>query len=236
MTYPRSGSILYAEIGMDASLPPEPSGGFAGALGELRHALADPLSTAGLKLELVERRLATLASAEELLERIRTAKGDLAVAGSLVNLLPRLGRIFGEAPVEVALGDLCRDAGLAFEDGEEPGLRANLRRRASLDALRAVASLFGPPDPVAAPPRARLRSGPDRVFLRVEAPPGRRLDAPERLTGLPRGDERSENLFLARAALASDAGLLVFEDREGRQSVLFSWPRSAPPGDGGAPA
>jgi hypothetical protein len=205
-------------------------------LGALRHALADPLSTAGLKLELVERRLATLPSSEELLERIRTAKGDLAVAGRLVDLLPRLGRISGEIPVEVAVSDLCREAGLAVEESETPGPRANLRRRASVDALRAVVSLFRPQDPVAAPPRAHLQTAPDRVFLRVQAPPGCRLDAPERLFGLPRGDERAQDLFLARAAVESDGGLLVFEDREGLPCALFSWPRPLPRGDAGAPA
>jgi hypothetical protein len=221
---------------MDAMLPPEPSGGLSVALGALRHALADPLSAAGLKLELVERRLSGLPSSGELVERIRTAKGDLAVAGRLVDLLPRLGRVSGEAPAEVALGDLCREAGLAFEDGGTPGPRVYLRRRAIVDALRAVASLFRSPGPVAAPPRSRLESTPDRVFLRVEAPPGTRLDAPERLFGLPRGDERSEDLFLARAAVEADDGLLVLEEREGLLRALFSWPRPAPPGDAGTPA
>lgn len=221
---------------MDVSLPPEPSGGITGALGALRHALAGPLSTAGLKLELVERRLSALSSSAELVERIRTAKGDLAVAGRLVDLLPRLGRISGEPAVEVALGDLCRETGLALEEGGTPEPRASLRRRASVDALRAVASLFRSPGPVTAPPRARLETAPDRVFLRVEAPPDVRLDAPERLFGLARGDVGSEDLFLARAAVESDGGLLVLEEREGLQSALFSWPRTAPPGDAGAPA
>ncbi len=221
---------------MDAPLPPEPSGGFADALGTLRHALAGPLSAVGLKLELVERRLSGLPSSEQLVERIRTAKGDLAVAGRLVDLLPRLGRISGEARAEVALGDLCREAGLALEEGGTPEPRASLRRRASVDALRAVASLFRPPDPVAAPPRARLDTAPDRVFLRLEAPPGFRLEGPERLFGLPRDDGRSEDLFLARAAVECDGGLLVLEEREGLQNALFSWPRPAPPGDPGAPA
>ena len=43
---------------MNEVLPPELPGGVAGALGTLRHALADPLSAAGVKLELLERRLA----------------------------------------------------------------------------------------------------------------------------------------------------------------------------------
>ena len=49
--------LLSLLVDMDAASPPDPAGGAAPILLALRHALADPLSAAALKLDLVERRL-----------------------------------------------------------------------------------------------------------------------------------------------------------------------------------
>ena len=218
---------------MNAQLPAEPRVGIADALGTLRHALADPLSAAGLKLELLERRLATLPDTGPLAERARGAKGDLAVAGRLVDLLPRLGSIAGETPAEAAVGDVCRLAGLPLEEGEARGVRILLRRQASVDALRAVAELFRSLVPPGAPPRVRAEVEPGRVTLRFDSPVSSGHADPERLLRLPRGDERAEGLFLARTGVESDGGRLELAEREGRLVALLSWPRPAARGDAG---
>jgi hypothetical protein len=226
--------MLCLENGMNEEISVELSGGVAGALGTLRHAMADPLSTAGLKLELIERRLATMAAAGPLAEKVRGAKGDLAVAGRLVDLLPRLGSIAGEMPADVSIEDVCRVAGFPLGD-ESRGTRLLLRRQASVDALRAVAELLRSVEPSGAPPRVRTEVTPGRVSLRIESPGGCGPTDPERLFHLPHGDERAEGLFLARAGVESDGGCLELAEREGRLVALLSWPRPAPQNDAGTP-
>ncbi len=239
LTFPAIGSILRPE-NMNETLPPDLPSGVAGALGTLRHALADPLSAAGLKLELLERRLAAVSpDGVSLAERVRGAKADLAVAGRLIDLLPRLASIAGEIPADTSIGDLCRLAGVSLEEDAASRPLFLLRRLASTDALRIVVGFLRSRDPAGTPPRVRAEAAPGRVSLRIEAVGG--SDAcgeadPERLFELTRGGERAEELFLARAGIESDGGHLEVARREGRLVALLSWPRPAMVGDGEATA
>lgn len=222
---------------MNEVLPPDLPGGVAGALGTLRHALADPLSAAGLKLELLERRLVAVPqNGSSLADRVRGAKADLAAAGRLINLLPRLASIAGETPAETSIGDLCRVAGVQLEEDAASRPRLLLRRLASIDALRIVVWFLRSLDPGGTPPRVRAEAAPGRVSLRIEALGGYGEANPERLFHLPRGEERAEELFLARAGIESDGGRLQLAEREGRIVALLSWPRPAPVGDAGPEA
>jgi hypothetical protein len=238
LTRARVGSMLRFE-NVDEVLPPDLPGGVAGALGTLRHALADPLSTAGMKLELLERRLAAVpASGSALADGVRGAKADLAAAGRLIDLLPRLARIAGEAPAETSIGDVCRMAGVPLEEDAASRQRLLLRRLASIDAVRIVVWFLRLPDPGGTPPQLQLRAeaAPARVSLRIEALGGCGEANPERLFRLPPGEERAEELFLARAGIESDGGRLQLAEREGRLVALLSWPRPAPAGETGASA
>jgi hypothetical protein len=221
---------------MNEVLPPDLPGGVAAALGTLRHALADPLSAAGLKLELLERRLATVSPDESsLADRVRGAKADLAAAGRLIDLLPRLARIAGEAPAETSIGDLCRAAGIPLEADAASRPVLLLRRQASVDALRTVtgfARSLGPEGTL----RVHAEAAPGRVSLRFEAVGACGEASPERLFHLPHGDARGEELFLARVGIESDGGRLQLAEREGRIVALLSWPRPAPAADSGTSA
>ena len=222
---------------MNEAIPSDLPGGVAAALGTLRHALADPLSTAGLKLELLERHLAARSpDGSSLADRVRGVKADLATAGRLIELLPRLASIAGEAPRETSIGDLCHVAGVPLEEdaASAPGLL--LRRQASGDAVRIVVSFVRSLDPAGRPPRVRAEAVPGRVSLRIEALGGRGEANLERLFQLPHGDLRAEELFLARAGIESDGGRLQLAEREGRMVALLSWPRPEPAADEGASA
>jgi hypothetical protein len=227
--------MLYLEKQMSEELPSRFPVGVAGALATLRHALADPLSAAGLKLEFLERRLSAAAPADpSLADRARGAKADLGVAGRLIDLLPRLASIAGEAPSEAALDDLCRTSGIRVEERGDECPRLLLRRLSTLDALRALAGFLRPPGPGGASPRAFTESSSDRVSLRIEAAGAPAEASPERLFHLPRGNEAAEDLFLARAGVESDGGRLELADRDGLLVALLSWPRPAPPATPGA--
>ncbi|MBK8595098.1 MAG: hypothetical protein IPP07_03880 [Holophagales bacterium] len=220
---------------MNEALPPDPPGGIAGALGTLRHALADPLSAAGVKLELLERRLAAAPSdAGALAERVRGVRADLAAAGRLIDLLPRLAAVAGEAAVETSLGDLCRVAGIPVEGAPAFEPRLVLRRLATIDALRILVWFLRSRDPAGAPPLLYDDSAPGRLALRIEAPGGGGEENPERLFHLPRGQERAGDLFVARAGIESDGGRLQLVEREERLVALVSWPAPAPAGEEGA--
>lgn len=222
---------------VNETLPRDLSGGVAGALGTLRHALADPLSAAGLKLELLERRLTAVPpNGSSLLDRVRGAKADLAAAGRLIDLLPRLASIASEAPTETSIGDLCRVAGVPLEEDAASSPRLLLRRQASIDALRIVVWFLRSLDGEGAPPRVRAEAAPGRVSLWIEALGGCGEANPERLFHLPRGEQRAEELYLARACIESDGGCIQLAELEGRLVALLSWPRPAPPADAGASA
>ena len=218
------------------SLPPDLPGGVAGALGTLRHALSDPLSAAGMKLELLERRLAALpADGPALAERVRGAKADLAIAGRLVDLLPRLASIAGESPAETSIGELCRAAGVPLESTEASRGRILLKRRASADALRILVGFVRSVAPDGRPAQVRAEAGPGWVSLRIEAPGALAGTDDGRLFQLPRGQEQGEELFLARACVESDGGRLHLAEQEGRLAAVLSWPLPAA-GEAGAPA
>lgn len=219
---------------MDETLPAELSGGMSGALDTLRHALADPLSAVGLKLEYVARRLAKLSPDEDLQDRVRTAKADLAVAGRLIDLLPSLARIFSEAPGEVSVGEVCLAAGIELEESAAETPRLLLRRRATVDALRAVSALLCPARLALPAPRARVEVRPQRVTLVLPGPEGHVPARPERLSSLPREEERPGELFLARASVESDGGVLRFVAEESRLLAQLSWPVPAASGPEGA--
>ncbi len=212
------------------------TGGMPAALGTLRHALADPLSAAGLKLELLERHVAAVpSSGSPLADRVRGVKADLATAGRLIDLLPRLAGIAGEAPRETSIGDLCRAAGIPLEEDGASRSFLLLRRQASIDALRAVKGFVRSLDPEGTL-RVRAEDASGRVSLRIEALGACGEANPERLFHLPHGDARGEELFLARVGIESDGGRLQLAEREGRIVALLSWPRPAPAADPGASA
>jgi len=210
---------------MDAASPPDPAGGSARNLLALRHALADPLSAATLKLDLMERRLMAPSGADPswLVERVRAAKADMGAANRLLDLLLRLAEIAGERPIETSLRDVCRTAGVPLPDGTAAVPRLPLRHRASAEAIQSVASFAargdGDPSPIG---RAGLESG--RVTLAVEGSHVTADGRPERLLDLPHGVQEAEALFVARAAVEADGGRLELAERGGRLMALFSWP------------
>jgi hypothetical protein len=209
---------------MDAASRSDPAGGSAPILLALRHALADPLSGASLKLDLVERRLTTPSGADSswLVERVRAVQADVGSANRLLDLLLRLAEIADELPGETSLRDVCRSAGIPLDEASVAIPRLALRQRASAEAIRSVAS-FARGDS-APPPIGRAGLGGGRVTLAVE---GSRVTAdgrPERLLDLPHGIEGVEPLFVARAAVEADGGRLELTESSGRLVALFSWP------------
>ncbi len=208
---------------MDAVFPPDPSG-VAGALATLRHALADPLSAAGLKLELLERHLAAVPFGGTLLtDRVRGAKADIETASRLLDLLLRLSFIAGETAGEISIPGLCRAAGVALEEGTSAGPLLRLRPE-TIRALASVAEFLRSKDPGDSPPRSRVEENAGRVSLRMDVPGTFGALDPARLFQLPHGEEQRADLFLARAAVEADGGRLQFLEREGHVTALFSWP------------
>jgi hypothetical protein len=210
---------------MDAASPPDPAGGSARNLLALRHALADPLSAAALKLDLVERRLTAPSGADPawVAARVRAAQADVGVANRLLDLLLRLAEIAGERPGETSLRDVCRAAGVSLLDGTAAVPSLTLRQKASAEAIQSVASFTARGDGVTSPiGRAGLESG--RVTLVVEGSWVTADGRPERLLDLPHGIEEAEALFVARAAVEADGGRLTLTERGGRLVALFSWP------------
>ncbi len=187
--------------------------------------MADPLSGAALKLDLVERRLMAPSGVDLawVVERVRAVQADVGTVNRLLDLLLRLAEIAGERPGETSLGNVCRAAGVPLHEGAVAVPHLSLRHRASAEAIQNVAS-FAARGESAPPPvgRAGLENG--RVTLAVE---GSRVTAdgrPERLLDLPHGIEDAEPLFVARAAVEADGGRLELTERGGRLVALFSWP------------
>ena len=108
----------------------------------LRHALADPLSAAALKLDLVERRLMAPSGADSswVVERVRAVQADVGATNRLLDLLLRLAEIAGERPEETSLRDVCRTAGVPLHEAAVAVPRLPLRHRASAEAIRSVAA------------------------------------------------------------------------------------------------
>ena len=102
-------------------------------LAALRHALADPLSAAAVKVEVLATRLDREAPA--LSPRARDLGADLASAGRLLDLLAAVAAVAEEAPEESTLSSLV--AGVGGETGAgDAGLRLRVRPSAAGLALR----------------------------------------------------------------------------------------------------
>ena len=217
--------------------PPDSPGGVAGALGTLRHALSDPLSAAGVRLELLERRLVSVPSdGASLAERVRAAKADLAIAGRLLDLLLRVGAIAGEEAAEVSLAEICGAARVHLEEHGTVPPRLALRRLASGEAVHGIAWFLGLAGPAGTLPVATAEVAGGHVTLRIAARGERRVANLERLFDLPRGQEGAEELFLARACVEADGGRIRFDEIDGRLVAALSWPLPAAAGNAGAAA
>ena len=216
---------------MDSASPYDPAGEAAQILHALRHALADPLSAASLKLDLVERRVLAPAGAdpEWVVERVRAAQTHVGEAIRLLGLLPRLAAIAGEQPADTSLSEVCLRAGVPLGVADAVVPRLTLRRTALADAIRGVASFVAGGATAAVPTgREVLENG--RVTLRVAGPRVTADGLPGRLLDLPHGNPDAEALFVARAAAVADGGRFDLAEQDGHTVALFSWPLR-PPGE-----
>ncbi|MEO6325498.1 MAG: hypothetical protein ABIT01_13665 [Thermoanaerobaculia bacterium] len=214
-------------FGITMHAEPVPSAGTARSLLALRHALADPLSSASLKLDLVERRLAaTDPDVPALLERVRAVKHDLSAAGHILDLLLRLAEILAEPPQAIALSELCAQAGVRPAAESLPST-VLLRRKATAEAVRHVAGFLAARTRAAAAPLARTSVRDGCVTLTLEAAAGMEPTGeefiPARLLSLPPGLEGAEGLYTARAVLEADGGRFDLDLRDERLIAEFSW-------------
>jgi hypothetical protein len=218
---------------MDAASPPDPDGEPARILHVLRHALADPLSAAALKLDLVERRLLSPSGADPswAVEKVRAVQADLGATTRLLDLLMRLASIAGERPEETSLRDVCLRSGVPLDAAAEASSRLPLRARSLADAIRSVAAFAAGPGGGSAPTGREGREN-GRATLTLEGAHATAGGQPARLLDLPHGSEDAEALFVARAAVAADGGRLELAERGGRLAALFSWPLRAGSGAG----
>ena len=209
---------------MDAASPPDPAGEPARILHALRHALADPLSAAALKLDLVERRLLSPSGADPswMVEKARAVQADIGATTRLLDLLLRIAEIAGERPEETSLRDVCLRSGVLLDATAADSPHLLLRVRALTDAIRGVAAFAGGDG--AAPPAGREGLENGRATLILEGARATADGHPARLLDLPHGSEGAQALFVARAAVAADGGRLELAERGGRLSALFSWP------------
>ena len=187
-------------------------------LAVLRHALADPLSAATAKAEVLHARL--LRDVPALATRARDLGADLATAGRLLDLLSALSDIAEERPEPVTLARLVAPFGEATEGGE--GARVVRVRLASAEeAIRRVVA-FGAARGGA--PLVAVRRGAGRAEVRVDGlgplPP-----VPiDRLVLLPREVPEADDLFFAHAAMAADGGEILFSVEGDALGAALSWP------------
>lgn len=215
---------MHVEPGIESTS----AAGAARSLLALRHALADPLSSASLKLDLVERRLAAeKLDVPALAERVRGVKVDLSAAGRILDLLLRLAEILAEPPRDASLSELCALAGVPFQEDVATARRLRLRRNATVEALRNVTLFMTSRTGGAMPPLARAASNDRSVSLSLLAqgtPESLGKDVlPSRLLNLPPGIEGAEGLFTARAVLEADGGRLDMNVRDEGLVAEFSW-------------
>ena len=194
---------------MDAAPPP---------LSILRHALADPLSAAATKVEVLVGRLAREAPA--LSARASDVARDLEDAGRLLDLLPALVAIAAEAPGRLPLSDLAKPEGASVAP-ESRTTFLRVRSESAADAVRRVAA-FGRSR--GAEPRVRASRTSTHGEI-VVAPLGPAPAEPvERLLRLPREVPEAEALFLAYAALVADGGSLGLAVEDGVLRATLAWP------------
>ena len=180
---------------MESVPPPDPGGEAAQILHALRHALADPLSAAGLKLDLVERRVLAASGADPswVVGRVRAVQADIGTASRLLGLLPDLAAIAGERPVETSLHDVCLRAGVALLETTAAAPRLTLREAALADAMRRVATFLADGRDVS--PAGSATFGNGRATLRLEGTRAVADGNPARLLDLPHGNRDAEAVF-----------------------------------------
>lgn len=210
---------------MNSAPLPDPGGEAARLLHALRHALADPISAAALKLDLVERRLLSPSGADPawVIERVRALQTDVGAATRLLGLLPRLAAIADERAESASLRDVCLIAGVPLPKAAGAVPRLMLRRASLADAIRSVAT-FATGHDGAAPPMGHEEVENGRVTLSLEGTRGTAEGRPARLLDLPHGSEDAEALFVARAVALADGGRLELTERSGSVVATFSWP------------
>jgi hypothetical protein len=187
-------------------------------LAVLRHALADPLSAATAKAEVLSARL--LRESPALAARAQDLGADLATAGRLLDLLAAIADIAEETPEPTPFGRLVAPFG-AVTEAAAGKARVRVRPAAAADAIRRVVA-FGAARGGA--PRVVARGGPGEVEVLVHGlgpPPG---GAPERLLLLPRELPEADDLFVAHAAVSSDGGSLRLSARDDDLEAALSWP------------
>lgn len=186
-------------------------------LSVLRHALADPLSAAATKLEVLASRLRR--EAPSLSDRASDAGDDIARAGRLLDLLPALDAIASASPGRLRLADLAGTEATAGVPRAETVLVT--ARPAAGEAVGHVAA-FGRSR--GASPRVVVRVVPHRAEVTV-APLGPSPGEPlGRLLLLPPELPEAEALFLAWACAVADGGALVLSTEGGVLAATLSWP------------
>jgi hypothetical protein len=195
---------------------PQPS-----ALAVLRHALADPLSAATAKAEVLAARLRRELPALE--ARAQDLGADLATAGRLLDLLAALADISEESPEPTPFGRLVAPFGAVAEAAAGTAL-VRVRPAAAADAIRRVVA-FGTSQGGAPSLVARRGSGGLEVLVEAlgTAPDG----PPARLLVLPREFPEADDLFVAHAAVVADGGSLRLSARDSLLEAVLSWPGPA---------
>ena len=187
-------------------------------LAVLRHALADPLSAATVKVEVLATRLDR--EAPSLSPRAREVGDDLASAGRLLDLLAAVAAVAEEAPEETSVASLVE----GLDGGVAAGESAHLLRVRPSAAGLALRRLLAFGAARGAAPRVEVHASPAGVELLV-APLGPAPAAPEKLLLLPRDVADADELFLARVAVEADGGSLRLVERGGALEARLFWPR-----------
>jgi hypothetical protein len=187
-------------------------------LAVLRHALADPLSAATAKAEVLAARL--LREAPALAGRAEDLAADLAAAGRLLDLLAAVSDIGEEAPEQVPLRRLVAPVG-GLVGPHDDALLVRVRPLSAAEAIRRVVA-FGAAR--GGRPRVSVRRASGRVEIRFEGLGPPPAVPTERLCLLPRQLPESDELFLARAAALADGGSFHLEVDGSALAATLSWP------------
>lgn len=188
------------------------------ALAVLRHALADPLSAATAKAEVLSARL--LRESPPLAARAQDLGADLATAGRLLDLLAALADVAEESPETTPLGRLVAPFGAVTGVAAGKSL-VRVRPAAAADAIRRVVAFGTARGGV---PSVVVRHGPAEAEVLVDglgpAPEG----PPGRLLLLPRELPEADDLFVAHAAVTADGGSLRLSAPDADLEAVLSWP------------